>query len=418
MKQLMLTWVLCMAALSSYAQQPKVDTLVLDFTKARQLLINQNLGLIASRYEVDMAEAELIQAKLWSNPRFVWNQDLYSNELNKYFQIGLQRLVQVEQVFSIAGTHTNSVRLAKLGVELSKLQLQDVLRSLFYDLGEHFYALEAAQLRQELLEETVLRYDQLISNAEERLRVGAMAANEVLRLKSEQIAVRSDATQNKNEVLAELSLLRVLLNLNENVYVRAVQDGLPETVPIVVDNLIDEALEYRSDFQLSQKQIAYESRNLKLQKSIAVPDVKVAYQPHDKGSNYVRPYQGWVLEIDVPVFNRNQGNIKSAKSRISQSETIADQNEVKVRNEVASAYAQYLNSKYGFEGYSNDFLKQTEDLNTNANENYAKKNINLLEFIDLQRIYIINKTQYIDLRNTYLRAINQLNFSVGHEIIQ
>jgi outer membrane protein, heavy metal efflux system len=418
MKQLMLSWVLCMAALYSYAQQPKVDTLVLDFTKARQLLINQNLGLIASRYEVDMAEAELIQAKLWSNPRFVWNQDLYSNELNKYFQIGLQRLVQVEQVFSIAGTHTNTVRLAKLGVELSKLQLQDVLRSLFYDLGEHFYALEAAQLRQELLEETVLRYDQLISNAEERLRVGAMASNEVLRLKSEQIAVRSDATQNRNEVLAELSLLRVLLNLNENVYVRALQDGLPEAIPFVVDNLIDEALEYRSDFQLSQKQIAYESRNLKLQKSIAVPDVKVAYQPHDKGSNYVRPYQGWVLEVDVPVFNRNQGNIKSAKSRISQSETIADQNEVKVRNEVASAYAQYLNSKYGFEGYSNDFLKQTEDLNTNANENYAKKNINLLEFIDLQRIYIINKTQYIDLRNTYLRAINQLNFSVGHEIIQ
>jgi outer membrane protein, heavy metal efflux system len=418
MKQLMLSWLLCMAALYSYAQQPKVDTLVLDFTKARQLLINQNLGLIASRYEVDMAEAELIQAKLWSNPRFVWNQDLYSNELNKYFQIGLQRLVQVEQVFSIAGTHTNTVRLAKLGVELSKLQLQDVLRSLFYDLGEHFYALEAAQLRQELLEETVLRYDQLISNAEERLRVGAMASNEVLRLKSEQIAVRSDATQNRNEVLAELSLLRVLLNLNENVYVRALQDGLPEAIPFVVDNLIDEALEYRSDFQLSQKQIAYESRNLKLQKSIAVPDVKVAYQPHDKGSNYVRPYQGWVLEVDVPVFNRNQGNIKSAKSRISQSETIADQNEVKVRNEVASAYAQYLNSKYGFEGYSNDFLKQTEDLNTNANENYAKKNINLLEFIDLQRIYIINKTQYIDLRNTYLRAINQLNFSVGHEIIQ
>jgi outer membrane protein, heavy metal efflux system len=418
MKQLMFAWVLCITVFNSNAQQAKIDTLVLDFSQAKDLMIKQNLELIASRYDVDMADAEVIQAKLWSNPRFVWNQDLYSNEKNKYFQIGFQRLVQIEQVFSIAGTHTNTVKLAKLGVELSKLQLQDVLRSLFYDLGEHFYTLEAAEQKQELLEETVLRYDQLIRNAEDRQRVGAMAANEVLRLKSEQIAVRSDATQNKNEVLAELSDLRVLLNLNENVYVRAVRETLPAPAVVVVDQLIDEALEHRADLQLNKTQINYQTQNLKLQKSLSVPDFKVAYQPHDRGSNYVRPYQGWVWEFDIPVFNRNQGNIKTAKYKISQAETLANLSEVQVRNEVASSYAQYINSKEGFEGYSSEFLKATDDLNTNANQNYAKKNINLLEFIDLQRIYIINKTQYIDLRNAYLKSVNQLNFTVGHDIIQ
>ena len=71
----------------------------------------------------------------------------------------------------------------------------------------------------------------------------------------------------------------------------------------------------------------------------------------------------------------------------------------------------------GYQDYSDDFIKQTEDLNINANQNYSKKNINLLEFIDLQRIYIINKTQYIDLKNAYQRSINQLNFSIGKEII-
>src|SRR5262245_1846796 len=143
MKRLMLLWVLCGTVFHGFAQQPKIDTLVLDFSQAKHLLIKQNLGLIASRYDVDMADAELIQAKVWSNPRFVWNQDLYSNEKNNYFQIGYQRLIQIEQVFSVAGTHTNTVRLAKLGVELSRLQLQDVLRSLLFDLGERYYGLEA-----------------------------------------------------------------------------------------------------------------------------------------------------------------------------------------------------------------------------------------------------------------------------------
>jgi cobalt-zinc-cadmium efflux system outer membrane protein len=105
-----------------------------------------------------------------------------------------------------------------------------------------------------------------------------------------------------------------------------------------------------------------------------------------------------------------------AKSKIAQAEANFSLSENTVRNEVSSSYDQFLNSKKGYEEYTAEFLKQTEELNINANENYQKKNINLLEFIDLQRIYIINKTQYIELRNTYLRAINQLEFSVGKEI--
>ncbi|MCA4894172.1 MAG: TolC family protein [Cytophagales bacterium] len=415
MKQLILICVLLLTVFDMLAQPSKTDTLKITITQAKQLLIKQNLALIANRYAIDIADAELIQAKLWSNPNFVWNQDLYSNEQNRYFNVDNQRLVQVEQLFSVSGKHTNTVKLAKLSVEQSKLQVQDVLRSLFFDLGNHFFNLKAAQQKQALLESTVGRYSQLIQSAEERLRVGAMASNEVLRLKSEQIAVRAQATQNKNEVLNELSAVRILLNLNEQVYVTALRENI-EIAPNTLGGFIDQALDYRADYLISRNQIKFENRNLKLQRSFAVPDFTIAYQPHDKGSNYVRPYQGVNLEFNIPVFNRNQGNIKMAKSKIAQAEANFSLSENTVRNEVSSSYDQFLNSKNGYEEYTAEFLKQTEELNINANENYQKKNINLLEFIDLQRIYIINKTQYIELRNTYLRAINQLEFSVGKEI--
>jgi cobalt-zinc-cadmium efflux system outer membrane protein len=141
------------------------------------------------------------------------------------------------------------------------------------------------------------------------------------------------------------------------------------------------------------------------------------YQPHDRGSNYVRPYQGFELEFNVPLFNRNQGNIKLARTKIVQAELSSLQSENRVRNEVYKSYEQFINTRQGYQDYSADFIRQTEELNTNATDNYSKKNINLLEFIDLQRIYIINKTQYIDLKNAYQRSINQLNFSIGKEII-
>jgi outer membrane protein, heavy metal efflux system len=394
-----------------------VTQLSLSFEQVKMRLLKSNIQILSTYYNVEASEAELIQAKLWSNPNFVWNQDLYSIEQNRYLNLQNQKLLQVDYTFLIAGKYTNSVKLARQGVELSKLQLQDVMRCLVFEAGEHFYALQAAQQKHELYDETLKRYDQLIISAEERLRVGAMASNEVLRLKSEQIAVKTEAIQNRNEILEEMSQLRILLNLRENVLLKTATEEPPSADGAVLYTLIDEALKGRPDYLLSTKQIGYESQNLKLQRSNAYPDLTFGYQPHDKGSNYVRPYQGFELEFNVPLFNRNQGNIKLAKTKITQAELNNGLMENTVRNEVLKSYEQYVNTRKGYQDYSADFIRQTEELNINATDNYSKKNINLLEFIDLQRIYIINKTQYIDLKNAYQRSINQLHFSIGKEII-
>lgn len=421
MKRVVVLLMAYLLVMPSKAQTRAVsDSIVkanLTFYDVKKLLLKANIVLLSSYYDVEVADAELIQAKLWGNPNFVWNQDLYSIEQNRYLNLQNQKLLQVEYTFKIAGKYTNTVKLAKLGLELSKLQVQDVMRSLLFEAGEHFYTLLAAQQKQELYEATLQRYEQLIISAEERLRVGAMASNEVLRLKSEQIAVRTEATQNKNEVLEEMSQLRMMLNLRENVFIIAADDQPPLNDAGALYLLIDDALKGRPDYLLSLKQVDYQNRNLKLERSNAYPDLDFGYQPHDKGSNWVRPYQGLELEFNVPLFNRNQGNIKLAKAKVSQAELGTLQAENRVRNEVYKSYEQFVNTRKGYQDYSDDFIKQTEDLNINANQNYSKKNINLLEFIDLQRIYIINKTQYIDLKNAYQRSINQLNFSIGKEII-
>ena len=421
MKRFVVSLVALLLAASSMAQtKSAVDSTVevsLNFEDVKRMLLKANITLLSSYYDVEAADAELTQAKLWGNPNFVWNQDLYSIEQNRYLNLANQKLLQVEYTFKIAGKYTNTVKLAKLGVQLSKLQVQDIMRSLLYDAGEHFYALQAAQLKQELYESTLQRYEQLIISAEERLRVGAMASNEVLRLKSEQIAVKTESTQNKNEVLEEMSQLRMLLNLRENIVIKTSNDEPPVGDAGALYLLMDEALKGRPDYLLAEKQIAYQNRNLKLERSNAYPDLDFGYQPHDRGSNWVRPYQGFELEFNLPLFNRNQGNIKIAKTKIVQAELNTLQSENRVRNEVHKSYEQFVNTRQGYQDYSADFIRQTEELNTNATDNYSKKNINLLEFIDLQRIYIINKTQYIDLKNAYQRSINQLNFSIGKEII-
>lgn len=403
---------------STVCSQVKDTTVLLTLTQAKAELVKSNLSLLASHYDVDIAEADLIQAKLWNNPLFVWNQDLYSVELNQYFNYRNQRLIQIEQVISIAGKHTNTVKLSKINLQLSKLMLQDALRSLLYETGEVYYELQALQEKQKIYTDMLEKYQRLINNSVNQLKVGAISNNEVLRLKSELTGIKAEAIANLNDVAIAMKSLRILLNLPEHVRIITQAEPLAANIPSDTEELIQLALESRPDYLLSKKGIAYEEQNYKLQKSLAVPDINLGYQPHDKGSNYVRPYTGLVVEMQLPLYDRNQGNIKASKARISQAELKNQLQENTIRNEVATSYQQVLTSQYGLSDFSDEFLQNVEELNTNANSNFDRRNISMLEYIDLQRIYMQNQSQYIDLRNQLLRSVNQLNFTIGKDITQ
>ena len=117
---LLMAWLLYAPSTAQNAQPPDSTVEVsLSFEQAKMMLLKANITLLSSFYDIEAAEAELTQAKLWSNPNFVWNQDLYSIEQNRYLNLANQKLLQVEYTFKIAGKYTNTVKLAKLGVELS-----------------------------------------------------------------------------------------------------------------------------------------------------------------------------------------------------------------------------------------------------------------------------------------------------------
>ncbi len=130
------------------AQSDSLQKLQLNYEEAKAMLLRENLSIIYAYYDITKSEAELIQAKLWRNPYFVWNQDLYSIEKNQYFNYQNQHLLQVEIVFPISGKHINTVRLGKLGVQQNRLIVQDIIRGLIYELGERNWIAPLDTVRQ------------------------------------------------------------------------------------------------------------------------------------------------------------------------------------------------------------------------------------------------------------------------------
>src|SRR6202012_2824677 len=80
--------------------------------------------------------------------------------------------------------------------------------------------------------------------------------------------------------------------------------------------LMDSAYHNRTDLQIARANTHINQLNYNYQKSLAVPDLSLSLG-YDEAGSFLTNYYGIGASIDLPFFNRNQGNIKSAKAQIA-----------------------------------------------------------------------------------------------------
>jgi cobalt-zinc-cadmium efflux system outer membrane protein len=212
----MLGWLGCY--LGAQASSP-ADTLRLTKEQAHAMMVKQNLQLLAAHYDVEISEAQLLQARAWNNPYLNWNQDLYSVENNEYLNFNNQFLVQIDQVFSIAGKYTNTVRLAKLENEGNKLIFKDVIRALDFELGQQFHEVALLYGKREVIGKAVAQFAAVVVASEKSFALGALSKRELVRLQSELLTLRAAASDLETQLLESQASLRQLLNLKPGVFV-------------------------------------------------------------------------------------------------------------------------------------------------------------------------------------------------------
>jgi cobalt-zinc-cadmium efflux system outer membrane protein len=415
--KLLLTTIFIIAVNSVWSQSDTVNTITISLEKAQQLLIEQNLQLVATKYEINIAEAQLKQARQWRNPLFVWNADLYSLELNQFLNYRNQKLIQVEQVISISGKHRNEVRLAKKNVELAKLQVEDVMRGLLYECAVQYTELQYLQEQEKIFELSINRLQDVLNFLEQQYAKGNIAGKEIIRIKTELLDLKSQQQSNKISIQETSTSLRILMGFPEYVEIKTITQDKPLLETFDVERLVNMAKEIRPDYLLRKKSIEYEQQNLKLQQSNAIPDFNFGYQPHDKGSNYVRPYSGIVFEMAVPLFDRNQGGIQEAKIKIKQAETNLKILDLEIEQELQGCFKKFQLHKEGLERYNSSLMNELEDFNNKTIDSYNKRLINILELVDQQRIFLQTKSQQLNLYNDFIKTINELNFKVGNKIV-
>ncbi|MGN7823215.1 TolC family protein [Chitinophaga sp. 22536] len=406
-------WSCCVRA------QP-LDTLKLTLPEAEQQLLQKNIPLLAQKFNIDAARAEVITARLWDNPQVTFENVLYNHTTKKWFDFSYngQNSLQVQQLFKLAGKRNKAVQLAQSGVKMTEYQFFDLLRTLRFSLHDNFFDLYYKQQSLQTFGRQIAFLQQIVKVFEQQKAMGNIAPKEIIRIKSLLYDLQHDALEMEKDIQQTQSDLALLIRVPATVNI---QPQLPDTLAAMpasalsFQTLLDTARANRYDLKIAQENVQYNNLNLRLQRSLAVPDIQLGFS-YDKQGNFERNYNGLNISMPLPFFNRNQGNIKMAKAQLEGSKLQLNGTQDQLEHDVMNSLQQALKTEKLLQEFDPGFEQEYTTMMREVEKNYGLHNIGLLEFIDLYDAYRNNVLKMNELKYDRLNALEQINFATGASI--
>lgn len=413
-----LTAVLCTGI---YLPANAQDTIHISLPEAEKQFTQKNLQLLAEKYNIDIAKAAALQARLYNNPTLTLSGNLYDPANKKLFNVSNangQYDVALQQLVRLAGKRNKEIRLAETNTAMSENRFFDLLRTLRYSLRSTFYDLFFLQQSLAAYTGQISSLEKLSDSYDALESKGVVTMKDAVRIKSLLYSLKAEQTGLQNQEAEFEATLRLLLQDNKSWYRPDVAEtALSESKlnSLTLGGLIDSAYANRYDLKLAGNTVLYNQQNYRLQKALATPDLTLGAE-FDKRGSFVDNASFLTLAIDLPFFNRNQGNIKAAKLSIDQSKVQYDLQKQTVENDVQKAYSKLLTSSRMLRSIDPGFYRQMDQLLEGITDNFKKKNLSLIELTDFYDSYKTNMLQYNQLHDAEMQAAEDLQFAIGKTI--
>ena len=393
----------------------------LTLKEAEQRFLERNLSLIAERYNIDMAQAQVLQAKLFENPVISLQQNVYNRLNGKYFDFGKEgeAVVEIEQVIHLAGQRNKQVRLEKINKEIAEYQFEEVMRTLRQELNEKFVEVYFLSKSIAIYEKEVNSLQVLLGGMKIQQEKGNISLMEISRLESMLFSLRKEKNERENDLLTTRGELNLLLNLPEDTQVQlSLDEEVLQQLDLSQLSFADlkAIINERPDQKIARSTVNASRANLKLQKSMAFPEFSVKGN-YDRVGNFINDYFAIGVSLSVPIFNRNQGNIKAARFSIQQAGVQQEYAANRADMELFTAYTSLEKATQLYQSTNMDLERNFEKLITGVNENFTRKNISLLEFIDYYDSYKETCIQLYEIKKNVFLAMENLNTVVGQNVL-
>jgi len=406
---------------------PARDTLLVSRAEAEAIFLKNNLRLLSEKLNIDQAEAQVIQAKLWPNPRLeVGEINLWSNAKSEQLPPisgnwgkTSEVTVGLEQLIYTARKRKKLMAMEKVGVEIAQEYFQDFLRILKVEFRNNLTHLQYVEEKQSVYKKQLASIQKLLNAYSNQARQGNISKGEFIRLKASELEFvkqLSDLQKENNQLQKEL---KTLMNLPPQSFLKISMDQFVPDVnkmeSINLAALTADALENRPDVKASVLEEKYNNRKYKYELSQRTPDVTLLAS-YDRGGNIMNDFVGVGFALDLPFFSRNQGNIKASKIEIQKSQYMKEEKNNQAQNEVIQAYEDLVVAKKLYENIEASYEKDLDMLLESHQKNFALRNTSMLEYLDFVNAYLENKTIILDSKKELNEHFEELQFVIGKEL--
>jgi cobalt-zinc-cadmium efflux system outer membrane protein len=383
----------------------------LTLRQALDLALRSHPILLAGQEKIQVAAGLKLQSGLRPNPRFIFQQENWRvDRATPLFRPGrdLDTFLYLQQVFETGGKRARRVDLSAAEQRRAELSRELLEREIAGRVKEAYWIAVGAQRVHELLLESVRNFDQIVEYHAIRVREGVMAEADLLKVQLERDRVVASA--NAAALEAERGRIALFREMGLGDYPAGGLADKLEVPPATLAPDVAQAIANRAEVKLAQQIVESAKTNVRLQQANATPDVEALFG-YKRTSGFDTLMGG--LQINLPVLNRNQGNIAAADSGTRAAEAELAAAKALVAAEVRAAAADVnLKQKQIMELFPG-ILKKAEESARIAEAAYKEGGTDLLRLLDAVRVRIDASLQYAQTLAEYRRSIAALETAMG-----
>jgi cobalt-zinc-cadmium efflux system outer membrane protein len=323
-------------------------------------MLAANLDVLALRYEIPQADADILTAGLRTNPLIYFDDQFIPYGAFTNARPGGPTQYDINITYPIDLTHKRQARVAvaRSAKSVLEAQFQDVIRRQVGNVGRAFVDLQSARSGYLTAMASVRDQEKVIAAARRRFPKDAKEAEEAAERLSIALDKARGALSDARENLADAQeALAVLLGLDPDRTTRlqprgSLRDAGPAPPPL--EELLRVALQCRPDVVAARRGINRAQAEIALQRANRLDDVFLFYDPltyQDNSPARLKSARSWIVAVTfpLPIYNRNQGNIAKAHSNLHQTQVELSALERRVVSEVRLAEREYRGSKEALE---------------------------------------------------------------------
>jgi cobalt-zinc-cadmium efflux system outer membrane protein len=395
---------------------PQTVPVPVTLDQAIAMALQHNHALLAARTTIQQNRALEVTANLRPNPvllgdaqflPFFQPSDSWSNYLDNSAQFDLG----VSYLFERGMKREHRLEAARDQTAVTTAQVADNERTLTFNVASQFIAAVLAQANLEFAETGLTSFQRTVEISEASHTAGAMSDGDLLKIKLQLLQFQTDVSAARLAGVQALASLRQLAgyeSVPENYQV--IGDLQYQPVTQGEDDLKAMALRQRPDLRAIQLGVTAAQSELSLAQANGKKDVSAQINyTHVAAQNTASLF----ASIQLPIFDRNQGEIARTRYAITQSQELSSEQSSLVLTDVANSYEALRTDDQVVQIYQSGYLKQAQDSLDISQYAYQRGAGTLLDFLDAERSYRAIEFAYRQSLASYMVALEQLRQAVG-----